>query len=62
MVIRAWSDAGSPHGARVRITQTLDIAGRDEVTTVTESVDEICLIVRDWIDAFIRANSSHPRP
>jgi hypothetical protein len=50
LVIRGWIE-GEPPSLRLRITQTLDVAARDEKSTVTADVDEACAVVRRWLEA-----------
>jgi hypothetical protein len=39
------------------ITTTLDLASREEEQTTAGSVEEICAVVRRWIEAFVRESA-----
>lgn len=53
LVVRAWVEPDGERGLRARITQTLDLAGRDESVTVVSSAEEVLAAVRTWLDAFL---------
>jgi hypothetical protein len=51
LVIRVWIEAG--HQPRARITLSLDILGSASTTMVASSVDDVCLIVQEWLTSFL---------
>ena len=50
-MVRVWVE--DDHTLRARLTQTLDLAHRDETVAVASSVEEIVATVRAWLDAFV---------
>jgi hypothetical protein len=55
MVIRAWvEDDGR---LRARITKTLDVASRNEETTVVLGTDQVLAQVERWLQAFMHERS-----
>jgi hypothetical protein len=53
MVVRAWLEGGQTDQLRARITQSLDIAAPDEVVSTASTIDQVCTMVRSWLEAFI---------
>jgi hypothetical protein len=55
MVIRAWvEDDGR---LRARLTKTLDVASRNEETTVVLGPDQVLAQVERWLRAFVHERS-----
>jgi hypothetical protein len=52
MVVRIWTE-GSRGRLQARLTQTLDLASREESSHAAGSVEEILTIVRKWCEAFV---------
>jgi hypothetical protein len=50
LVIRIWLEAGS--GPRARITATFDILNEVPTIVTASSVEEVCSIVREWLQDF----------
>ena len=48
-VIRAWIE-GEPPSLRTRMTRTFDVTAANETTEASASVDEVCSIVRRWLE------------
>jgi hypothetical protein len=55
LVIRAWIELNGEARLRARITRMLDVEGREEVSSVAATRDEITSTVAEWLDAFLRA-------
>jgi hypothetical protein len=56
LVIRAWIESGGENAAlRARITSTLDVTERGEVSTVASSPEAITEAVAGWLRAFLGA-------
>jgi hypothetical protein len=51
MVVRIWVE-GSDRSLRARLTQTLDLATREETSHVAATTEDIVALVREWIAAF----------
>ena len=52
LVLHLWIEANHPARLRARITQRLDTTRNEESVAVAASADDICAIVRDWVEAF----------
>ena len=52
LLIRAWIEPGVA-GWRARILSTRDIDAGMSSTSIVNSVDDVCLTVREWLDEFI---------
>lgn len=50
LVIRAWLEAEGEPRLRARITQTVDVARREETSTLAASREEIAAAVDLWLD------------
>ncbi len=55
MVIRVWVEEDG--GLCARLTRTLDVAGRDEETTVVLGPDQVLAQVERWLRAFMHERS-----
>jgi hypothetical protein len=55
LVIRVWGEGDQPPSLRARITKTLDLTRRDEVSTVASSTQEIEGVVHAWLREFEHA-------
>jgi hypothetical protein len=53
MVVRAWLEGDQTDQLRARITQSLDIAATDELVSSASTIDQVCAMVRSWLEAFI---------
>jgi hypothetical protein len=53
LVIRAWLEANGEPRLRARITQTVDVARREETSTLAASRAEIAAAVEKWLDAVL---------
>jgi hypothetical protein len=54
LIIRAWIE-GEPPSLRMRVTRTFDVAAADETTEATASIEEVCAIVRRWLEQLERS-------
>lgn len=54
LVIRVWAE-GDATSLRARITRTVDVSRRDEVSTVASSAEEVEAVVRTWLHDFRRS-------
>lgn len=52
MIVRLWLETGHEQGLRARLTESSDLASREQVTHAAASVDEIVDIVRAWAQRF----------
>lgn len=52
-VVRAWIETGAGGGFRARVTRTLDLSTRDELSSSVATPSEITRLVVDWLDAFV---------
>jgi hypothetical protein len=53
LTIRAWRE-GEDHHLRARLLVATDVSGEIKTTEVASSVDEICSIVRTWLDEIVK--------
>jgi len=54
LVVRVWREPDGP-GWRARSIRTLDVQSGDEETSTTSDVDEVCRLVRAWLEEFVAA-------
>lgn len=52
LILRLWVETSHPHGLRARITQSLDSMAGEESVAVASSADDICVVVKRWVDDF----------
>lgn len=50
MIVRLWMESD---GLRARVTRTLDAEENEHSVAVGGSADDICDIVRKWVEGFI---------
>jgi len=53
LVIRVWVEGDPPPRLRSRITRTLDLRERDQLTTAAASAQEVGDVVQRWIEEFM---------
>ncbi len=53
LVIRAWVETNGEPRLRARITQTADLSGRKETSTVAATRDDIASAVTEWLDRLL---------
>lgn len=52
LVLRVWREG--PKTVRARITETVDVTQPGQTTVVAGSVDDICGVVKDWMEDVVR--------
>ena len=52
MIVRIWVEPGHEHGLRARLTESSDLASREQTTHSAATVDEIVALVRAWAERF----------
>jgi hypothetical protein len=52
LIVRLWIEANHERGLRARITQTLGATATEQSLAVTASADDICAVVRRWVEDF----------
>lgn len=57
LVVRLWIEADHETGLRARITQTLDTMATEQSVATATSADEICTVVKEWVEHFASPNS-----
>lgn len=57
LIVRLWIEANHPQGLRARITQTLDSMAGEESVALAASADDICTIVKRWVEDFARPDA-----
>lgn len=58
LIVRLWIEVNHPQGLRARITQTLDAMAGEESVAVAASADDICVVVKRWVEDFADPDSS----
>lgn len=61
LMVRLWAEPGHTTSVRARITQTLDGDAAPRVV-IAGSADDICAIVRTWVDEFASSPDQDTRP
>jgi hypothetical protein len=56
LIVRLWIESSALEGLRARITQTLDSAGPEQAVATVATAEEICEVVKAWVDAFVNEN------
>lgn len=59
MILRLWIEADHESGLRARITQTTGSMRSARSVDVAASVEDICTVVRGWIEAFEAQSPKH---
>lgn len=57
MIVRVWIEGGSGNGLRARLTESTDLASREQETYAAASVDEVVELVRAWVERFLDDSS-----
>lgn len=52
MIVRIWLESGHEQGLRARLTESSDLASREQASHSAASVDEIVALVREWAERF----------
>ena len=52
MIVRIWIESAHEQGLRARLTESSDLASREQVTHAAGSIEEIVDIVRTWAERF----------
>jgi hypothetical protein len=52
LILRLWDEPRHDSRLRGRITHKLDNKATEQSVAVTDSIDAICDVVRDWVQAF----------
>lgn len=52
LIVRLWIEENHAHGLRARITQNLDTAAGEESVAVAASSEDICAVVKRWVEDF----------
>ena len=58
LIVRMWIEASHQQGLRARITQSLDTTAGEESVALAASTDDICAVVKQWVEDF----ASPPSP
>ena len=55
MILRAWVEAGTGPGLRVRITRVSHNRPDQPEITAMASIDDVCTLVRRWLETLLGA-------
>jgi hypothetical protein len=53
MIVRIWIEPGHENGLRARLTESNDLASREQTSYAAASVEEIVELVRAWAERFV---------
>lgn len=53
LIVRVWIEGGTAVGLRARITELTELRNGEPVTQAAATIDDICAVVRAWLDAFV---------
>lgn len=56
LILRLWTEGEDPGTLRARITHTRDLALPGHTRTASGSPDDICALVKEWLDEIARAS------
>lgn len=62
LLVRLWIEANHETSLRARITQSLDTMAIEQSVAVASSSDEICKVVKQWVDDFTSGASAGLAP
>jgi hypothetical protein len=57
LIIRLWVEDSRGQNVRARIIQSMDITAEEPVATSASTVEDIVRKVREWMDAFVKAEA-----
>lgn len=57
LILRLWIETNHETGLRARITQTLDSTATEQPIAIAATADDICSIVKKWVQAFEDSSS-----
>jgi hypothetical protein len=52
LLVRVWLEGDRTSGLRARIVRMLDVERGETLESVAGSVDEVCDVVRTWLESF----------
>jgi len=58
MTLRVWVESHDDQGLRARIFKTTDIAFEKPTPDAASTIEDVCTIVKDWLEGFIAANAN----
>ena len=58
VIIRAWIEEGSSEPLRAEVRVCTDVATGVERTLTTARADEVCAVVREWLDEMLRQGAA----
>lgn len=61
LIVRLWIEVNHEKGLRARITQTLDTLAGEHSVAVVASADDVCAVVKEWVEAFANPGSDKRR-
>jgi hypothetical protein len=56
LIVRLWIEGNPSDGFRARITQTLDSTGPQKAITTAGNPEDVYVVVRSWVEAFVNPN------
>lgn len=60
LILRLWVEGNPSDGFRARITQSLDASETERAVAMAGSSDDVCNVVREWINAFVTRTDALP--
>jgi hypothetical protein len=57
LIVRVWIEASHEKGLRARITSALGESTAEQSVSVASSAEDICAIVKQWVDDFTTPGS-----
>ena len=60
LIVRAWTDVGSPSEFRARITATLDLEDPAPEVTVAACRDDVLALLDTWLARFVDGGGHGP--
>lgn len=58
LIVRLWMEPHHKTGLRARITKTHDTSSADLSVAAGASAEDICTVVKEWVDGFADPTSS----
>ena len=57
LIVRLWLEVDHQQSLRARITQSLDSMVGERSVAVAASADDVCAVVRKWVEDFVGSGS-----
>jgi hypothetical protein len=57
LIVRLWIEGDARQGFRARVMHTLDSTGSERAMSTSADPEDVCAVVRTWVEAFVDQGS-----